>query len=89
MLEQRIAENRAAFEPAIGSTLTRYSTAELLSVDGTWGAWLDLPIRLEWGADGLIAVSCSKFDELWLRTDDENGYDLHAEKPAGMFVRCC
>ena len=20
---------------------------------------------------------------------DENGYDLHAEKPAGMFVRCC
>jgi hypothetical protein len=69
MLEQRIAEIRAAFRPAIGTVLHRYSTAELLFDDGTWDAWPDLPIRLDWGSDNTIAVSWSKFDELWLRTD--------------------
>jgi hypothetical protein len=49
--------------------LHRYSTAELLHDDGSWDAWTDLPIRIEWGADRLIAVSWSKFDDLWLRTD--------------------
>src|SRR6185295_6374976 len=69
VLEQRIAEIRRTFEPAIGAMLHRYSTAELLHDDGKWDAWTDLPIRIEWGADGLIAVSWSKFDDLWLRTD--------------------
>jgi hypothetical protein len=69
-LEQRIAEIRRTFDPAIGAMLRRYSTAELLLDDGSWDAWTDLPIRLEWGADHLIAVSWSKFDELWLRTDE-------------------
>ncbi len=69
VLEQRIAEIRRTFEPAIGAMLHRYSTAELLHDDGKWDAWTDLPIRIEWGADRLIAVSWSKFDDLWLRTD--------------------
>ena len=52
----------------IGTTLSAYSTAELLHDDGNWGAWPDLPIRLEWGSR-LTAVSWSKFDDLRIATD--------------------
>jgi hypothetical protein len=156
MLDERIADIRKAFGPAIGTELRGYSTAELLLDDGTWDAWPDLPIRLELSSGYLIAISWSKFDDLWIATDDslpfsvegstvrwvhnaldklndavgapirsvmlgrgemsakgkeveiwtrllietdegwleifnaldENGYDLHLEKPDGTFVSC-
>lgn len=69
MIEKKVSDIRSAFGPAIGSTLSGYSTAEVLHDDETWDAWPDLPIRLEWGAHGLIAVSWSKFDDLWIAMD--------------------
>ena len=70
MPEQRRADLRKIFAPAIGSELRGYSTAELLHDDGTWAAWPDLPIRLEWGSGSLIAISWSKFDDLWIAADE-------------------
>lgn len=69
MLTEREADIRRAFSPTIGSTLNGYSTAELLLDDGTWEAWPDLPIRIEWGSTKLLAVAWSKFDDLWLAAD--------------------
>ena len=70
MIDKKLRDIRSAFGPAIGSTISAYSTAELLHDDGTWSAWPDLPVRLEWGSHNLIAVSWSKFDDLWIATDD-------------------
>jgi len=53
----------------MGEILTGYSAAELLGENGTRHGWHDLPIRLEWGSNRVIAVSWSKFDDLWIGTD--------------------
>jgi hypothetical protein len=67
--DKKLGDIRRAFTPLIGATLSAYSTAELLHDDGTWGAWPDLPIRLEWGTRRLVSVSWSRFDDLWISAD--------------------
>ena len=69
MKEKKLGDIRRVFTPLIGATLSAYSTAELLHDDGTWSAWPDLPIRLQWGSRGMTSVSWSKFDDLWISTD--------------------
>lgn len=66
MIDRKIEDIRAHFAPAIGEKILRYETAELLLHDGTWGSWPDLPIRLYVGSDRIVAVSWSRFDDLWL-----------------------
>jgi len=70
VLEEKTADIRKVFGPAIGSELRGYLTAELLLDDGTWDAWPDLPLRLEWGSGDLIAISWSKFSDLWIAADE-------------------
>lgn len=65
MIDRKIEDIRAHFAPVIGEKILRYETAELLH-DGTWGSWPDLPIRLHVGTDRIVAVSWSRFDDLWL-----------------------
>ncbi|MBY0230918.1 MAG: hypothetical protein K2W96_16655 [Gemmataceae bacterium] len=72
----RLAPIREAFAGLIGKTLVGYETAELLHADGTWGAWSDLPIRLRTEDGGLVAVSWSKFDTLWLAHDLSLPFDI-------------
>ena len=69
-IDAKVGAIRRAFAPVIGARLSSYSTAELRLSDGTWDAWPDLPIRLEWGLGRVVAVSWSKFDDLWIATDD-------------------
>ncbi len=69
MIDEKVSDIRRAFGRVIGARLSSYSTAELLHDDGTWGEWRDLPIRLEWNPGGLVAVSWSRFDDLWIATD--------------------
>ena len=63
-VEQKVHDIRRAFGPVIGARLRSYSTAEILHDDGTWGAWPDLPVRLEWDSGHLVALAWSKFDDL-------------------------
>lgn len=80
VLDQRIAGIRKAFGPVIGSQLSGYSTAELLLGHGAWDAWPDLPIRLQWSSGNLIAVSWSRFDDLWIATDESLPFSIEGSK---------
>lgn len=65
-IERKTEDIRAHFAPLIAEKILRYETAELLLHDGTWGSWPDLPIRLHVGSGRVVAVSWSRFDDLWL-----------------------
>ena len=99
-VDEKVRDIRRAFGPAIGSRISAYSTAELLHPDGTWDAWPDLPVRLVWGLGEVIAVSWSKFDDLWIATDDElpfsvkgstvrwvQGTSAHLDRAVGTTIR--
>jgi hypothetical protein len=77
---EKVRRIQSAFGPAIGATLISYTTAELLFDDGTWGAWADLPIRLEWGPGRVIAASWSKFDDLWIADGLSLPFELGGQK---------
>ena len=66
----KIASIRAHFEPLIGCRISRFETAQLLLFDGTWTDWPDLPIRLHATGERLVAISWSKFEDLWLANDE-------------------
>ncbi len=66
MIERKTEDIRAHFAPIIGEKILRYETAELLLSDGTWESWPDLPIRLYVGSNRILAISWSRFDDLWL-----------------------
>jgi len=65
-LATKIALVREAMSGLIGKSLTKYETAELLSDEGTWEAWPDLPIRLYTDSETVVSVSWSGFDDLWI-----------------------
>lgn len=69
MIDLKVRGIQRHLAATIGETITRYETAELLFYDGTWGSWPDLPIRLYTGSDRLLAISWSRFDDLWLADD--------------------
>ena len=69
MIDRKVNDIQARFAALVGESITRYETAELLFDDGTWGSWPDLPIRLYTGPDRLLAISWSRFDDLWLADD--------------------
>jgi hypothetical protein len=69
MIEHKIREIRLHFAAVVGAKIDRYETAELLLQDGTWESWPDLPIRLYTDAGDMIAISWSRFDDLWIAND--------------------
>ncbi len=69
MLASKIVEIQAHFAELIGEVIVRYETAELLLEDGSWADWADLPIRLFTATNRLLAISWSRFDDLWLAND--------------------
>ena len=69
MIDRKVRDIQEHFAPVFGETISRYETAELLLEDGSWTSWPDLPIRLYTGQNTLVAVSWSRFDDLWLEND--------------------
>ncbi len=69
MIDRKIEKVRSNFTAVIGATINRYETAELQLDDGTWIPWPDLPIRLYINTGGVIAISWSRFDDLWITRD--------------------
>src|SRR5258708_2289770 len=69
MSDLKIKEIRTHLAAIIGEKISRYETAELLLVDGTWASWPDLPIRLYTESNKLLAISWSRCDDLWLADD--------------------
>jgi hypothetical protein len=65
MIDRKIEDIRAHFATIIGEEIIRYETAELLLDDGSWEGWPDLPIRLYTGSGRVVAISWSRFDDLW------------------------
>jgi hypothetical protein len=68
MLEQKVHRIQTEFAPLLGAEIVRFQTAELQLLDGSWTPWPDLPLRIFTHA-GLIAVSWSRFDDLWIAKD--------------------
>lgn len=69
MNESIIKAIRDACTPVVGKTIDRFESAEILHEDGTWDDWPDLPIRLYCSDSTMVAISWSRFDELWLSND--------------------
>ena len=69
MIDRKVSDIQAHFAVLLGETIARYETAELLLDDGTWESWPDLPIRLYTRSNRLLAISWSRFDDLWLADD--------------------
>ena len=69
MIERKVRDIQEHFAPVIGEAIHHYETAELLLEDSSWTSWPDLPIRLYTGPDTLVAISWSRFDDLWLAKD--------------------
>jgi hypothetical protein len=69
MIDHKLEEIQGHFAAHIGEGIVRYETAELQLTDGTWTSWPDLPIRFFTGSGGLLAISWSRFDDLWLASD--------------------
>lgn len=69
MIDRKISEIRSHFAAVVGARIDRYETAELQLEDGTWDRWPDLPIRLYTDAGDVIAISWSRFDDLWIAGD--------------------
>lgn len=74
-LDDKVSAIREHFRQFIGSLITGYQTAEILS-DGKWFDLPDLPIRLLFGAVRVISISWSKFDDLWLSPDATSPYSF-------------
>jgi len=68
-LDCKIRMAKSHFCNVLGTNIIRYETAEVLGDDGTWDSWPDLPIRLYTGANKLIAISWSGFDDLRIADD--------------------
>ena len=69
MIDRKIEEIRSNFAAVIGARIKRYETAELQLDDGTWIPYQDLPIRLHANTGEIIAISWSRFDDLWISRD--------------------
>jgi hypothetical protein len=69
MIDHKIGEIRSHFAGVVGARINRYETAELQLDDGTWDQWPDLPIRLYTDTGDVIAISWSRFDDLWIASD--------------------
>jgi hypothetical protein len=69
MIDHKIEEIRSHFAAFVGARINRYETAELQREDGTWDRWPDLPIRLYTDTGDFIAISWSRFDDLWITRD--------------------
>jgi hypothetical protein len=69
MLESKLSNIRSKCAPFVGTRITHFETAEILHLDGKWAPWPDLPIRVFTATSGLISISWSRFDDLWLSTD--------------------
>ncbi len=76
MLDLKVLAIRQHFAEWIGSKLISYETAELLLSDGTWSPWPDLPIRLFADSDRVIAISWSRFDDLWIANDSSLPFSI-------------
>jgi hypothetical protein len=76
MLDSKIRAIQEHFAALIGEKILRYETAELLLEDGSWDSWADLPIRLYTESNRLIAISWSKFDDLWLAEDNSLPFSI-------------
>ena len=69
MTDRKAEDIQAHFSDFIGERIVRYETAELLLIDGIWASWPDLPIRLYNESGRVVAISWSRFDDLWLADD--------------------
>jgi hypothetical protein len=76
MSDLKIRDIQAHFAAIMGEKIIRYETAELLLGDGTWASWPDLPIRLYTGSNRLLAISWSRFDDLWLAEDSSIPFSI-------------
>lgn len=74
--QEKLAAIQKHFAPVIGKQIVRYATAEILYEDGTWDSWTDLPVRIYTTSAGMVAVSWSKFDDLWLANDDSLPFSI-------------
>lgn len=74
--QDKLSAIRKHFAPIIGSQMIRYETADILYEDGTWDNWPDLPIRIYTSSDGMVAVSWSKFEDLWLANDESLPFSI-------------
>lgn len=68
-LEPKLKEIRSKFSTLLGAEIIQFQTAEIGRDDDTWDPWPDLPIRIITAHSGLIAISWSRFDDLWLSSD--------------------
>jgi len=68
-LDRKVAAVRASFAPLIRAKIARYETAEIF-LESSWDPLPDLPIRLYTADERIVAVSWSKFDDLWLANDE-------------------
>jgi len=83
-LDQKIDAIKSKFTPLLHNNFVRFEIAELRHDDGTWDAWLDLPVRLYSGRD-VVSISWWNFDDLWLANDETSPFS--AEGLEGLGVR--
>jgi hypothetical protein len=76
MIDHKIGEIRSHFAAVVGARINRYETAERQLDDGTWDRWPDLPIRLYTDAGDVIAISWSRFDDLWIARDLSSPFSI-------------
>ncbi len=69
MIQAKVSDIQKHFASLVGTKLAGYETAELLLQNGQWDPWPDLPIRIYNEMHRMVAVSWSKFDDLWLASD--------------------
>jgi hypothetical protein len=69
MIDHKLGEIQGHFAAHIGERIVCYETAELFLADGTWTSRPDLPIRFFTGSGGLLAISWSPIEDLWLASD--------------------
>jgi len=64
----------------IGRRLSQFETAELQLLDGDWVAWPDMPIRLYDDFGGIVSISWSRFDDLWIEPGLGLPFDTDQER---------
>ena len=81
MSPQMAVENIKRFcGPLIGHTITRLQSAETRSLENEWYADSGLPIRIFTQSGALLAVSWSRFDDLWLNNDESLPCTIEADR---------
>ncbi|MBP2169091.1 hypothetical protein J2125_002283 [Erwinia toletana] len=65
---------KKAFGKVTGTRLTSYFTAEVFYEE--WESWNDLPIRLMFDNGEIVAISWSRFNDLWLSNDISLPFDI-------------